>query len=134
MEYVHYKKGCFVEFDENIFDRICKELSMGEMNITGFDDGYVEGRVDCNEDCVLFTSIPYEKGWRAYVDGEKVKVEAIVDDTFCGLNLVGGNHGIIFKYVPPGRTGGFVITTLSIFFTIAELFIAKANERKLPNV
>ncbi len=132
IENLRYETACFVEFDEVKFDKIFDELSSHGIQITSFEDGYVEGNIDCyDKDCILFTTIPYEKGWKAYVDGEEVSVIPIVEDALCGLELAEGKHNIIFKYVPPGKTAGLLITFVTLIWMLIVSIYKKVNEGRV---
>ncbi len=114
METVEYEKGYFVEYDEAVFDNVYRELKSNNLDIDVFKDGFVSGSIYCDKDCVLFSSIPYEKGWEAFVDSKKVDVIPIVEDAFVGLELGKGHHNIVLKYVAPGKYVGMCITFLTI--------------------
>ena len=128
LQYVEYKKGYFSYYDFNEFDRAYKELSNKGMNITAFEDGYVSGNIECDNDCILFTSIPYEKGWNVYVDGIKEEVVPLVEDAFVGAKLSRGRHDIILSYEPPGRRTGMYLS-IGTFFVIylLKVIVNKKN-------
>ncbi len=122
VEYAEYKKGYFEYYDKDEFARVFEKLSQNSMTITEFKDGYVKGNINCDEERILFTSIPYEKGWKAYVNGNIEEIIPIVEDTFIGLKLAQGNNEIVLEYDAPGRHTGRYISifslALSVFFGI----------------
>ena len=122
---VKYRKGYYVEYDEDEYDKIYRELNSNGMEITEFRDGYVAGNIECNTDCVLFSSIPYEKGWNAYVDGNKTDVLDIVEGAFVGVELTEGQHEVVLQYVAPGMYAGRYVTiaTLVILFLLTSFDI-----------
>lgn len=125
MEKVVYKKGYFMEYDSEEFDKVYNELKDNAMDITSFEDGYVAGTVECSEECVLFSSIPYEKGWTAYVDGDMTAVLPIVEGAFVGLDLSKGHHDIVLEYVAPGRYAGRNVTIITIIALLVAMFYKK---------
>ncbi|MEI5993834.1 hypothetical protein A5880_001381 [Enterococcus sp. 4G2_DIV0659] len=85
-------------------------------------DFQVKGRraattVKLDQDKVLFTSIPYDKGWKAYVDGKRTTIPTF-KQAFLTLPVSAGEHEIEFVFLPQGFplgvgllivcTGGFV--------------------------
>ena len=62
---------------------------------------------------MLFTSIPYEKGWRVYVDGKKTNYKKVVDESI-GIKLTKGNHKIEMIYYPHHLEIGIIIMIVSI--------------------
>ncbi len=66
---------------------------------------------------VLFTSIPYSKGWTAYDNGKKISINK-TNVAFMSFNLDEGEHHIKLVYRTPGLCVGIVITIVSIIILI----------------
>lgn len=66
------------------------------------------GTVTADKDQVLLTTIPYDKGWKAYVDGKKVPVKAF-KKAFVSIPVTKGEHTIKFVYLPEGFILGTVL-------------------------
>lgn len=61
---------------------------------------------------VIMTTIPYNKGWRAYVDGKRVPVyEAL--GTFVALRVAPGKHHLVLSFWPPLLNVGLLISLLA---------------------
>ncbi len=73
------------------------------------------------------TSIPYDPGWRVFVNGQKIKPE-IVNTSFIGFPLPEGSYEIRFIYTPPGLIPGCVISVISII--IFAVLAVRAFRRK----
>ncbi len=125
IEKVTYKKGYFVEYDEKEFDKAYRELDSHGMIITEFRDGCVEGNIDCSEDCILFSSIPYEKGWRAYIDGAESDIIPLVEEAFLGLELTKGSHEIVLEYIAPGMYAGRCVTIGTVLLLLSSTMILR---------
>ncbi|MBP3337318.1 MAG: YfhO family protein [Clostridia bacterium] len=78
---------------------------------------------------VLFTTIPYEKGWEATANGEKVEVKS-AQHGFLALELPAGKYDIEFSYHVPGLKISFVISIVSLLGVIIYAFMKKANSKK----
>ncbi len=61
------------------------------------------------EEELVFFSIPWESGWSATVNGEKVEIEN-VSDGFMAVRVPAGRAEIRFDYRTPGLTAGLLIT------------------------
>lgn len=93
-----------------------KEELIG-LNIIENSGNYIKGEVSLDKDNTLFTTIPYELGWKVFVDGKEVKhYEAI--DTFIAIDLKKGSHTIEFKYSQPGLKLGIIISLISMTILI----------------
>ena len=78
----------------------------------------VSGTVELDENKILCLSIPYSKGWTAYVDGEKA--ELLRANGWCmAIPLDKGEHTITLVYETPGMKLGFVISFLGVAFAAA---------------
>lgn len=68
----------------------------------------LEINVKAAENQVLFTSIPYEEGWSAEIDGEKAEISACVNRTLMCVEVPPGEHKITLKFFPAGMKQGLI--------------------------
>ena len=95
------------------------------------------GTVNAEKDQVLLTTIPYDKGWKAYVDGKKVPVEAF-KKAFVSIPVTQGEHTIEFVYLPEGSIPGAILFVVCIggfvvyvrFTNKPKLTLVKPKKRK----
>ncbi|MBO0466147.1 YfhO family protein [Enterococcus plantarum] len=94
--------------DTKAFDKVMKPLK--EKGV----DFKVEGRkavksleVTGKEEALL-TTIPYDKGWKAYIDGKETKIQAF-NKAFLAVNVPNGKHKIEFIFLPQGFKIGAVL-------------------------
>ncbi|MDR3156848.1 MAG: YfhO family protein [Lactobacillales bacterium] len=73
---------------------------------------------------VLYTTIPYDKGWSAYVNGNEVKITP-AQDAFVTLPLVKGKNKIELVFFPQGLKVG-----IFLFFGGITVFVASEWWRK----
>ena len=98
---------------------IYNELSKNQLLISTFDDTLIEGDVVSTGDkSLLLTSIPYGDYWKVYVDGNSVKTNSALNDTFLAVKLNEGQHHIKFKYSDPNIKTGFILSGLGIVILI----------------
>ena len=130
IEYTEYERGYYVYYDEKEYSKVFDKLKKHGLIINEFNDGYVSGNIECEDDCILFSSIPYEKGWNAYVDGVKTEVIPIVEETFVGLKLSEGKHSIILEYVAPGMYVGRCVSIVTIVLMVFKAYVSKKLTKK----
>lgn len=113
--------------DKGIMDEGYKVLSESQMLTEEFDDTYIKGRFTAENDCLLYTSIPYDKGWNVYLDGEKVAEEKIVTvgKSLLGVIVESGNHTVEFKYKVPALKEGLLISLMTVLIIVAYYLIRK---------
>lgn len=78
---------------------------------------------------MLFT-IPYDNGWKIWIDGNMVEAEKALDCLIC-LRVPKGEHEVVLKFVPPGLSTGIIISIISILliiiFTNWKLFLRRKD-------
>lgn len=118
------------QINSEVFERGYQKLLSGAMNVTEYDDTSIKGSITAENDCLMYTSIPYDGGWKAYVDGKETKVAAI-NKAFVSVPLTAGEHTIELKYCPPGFAAGAVISVLSVAaLVMLWIFVPKLKKKK----
>ncbi len=121
------KSKLFVYFlDDNAYKSWIEEMRKNELDIITYrKDNYIKGKINVSKDkTTLFTSIPYDDGWRVLVDGKRVKYNKLLT-AFIGIDLTLGEHIIEFRYIPKGLILGSIISFISLMGTI--LYIKKSK-------
>lgn len=97
-----------------VFNKERQTVSVQNISI---DVNRINGTIDTDSKKVLFLSIPYSSGWKAYVNGEKAKIYR-ADYGFMALELNQGTNEISLKYTTPGILPGFICSIISIIIFI----------------
>lgn len=71
------------------------------------------GDIAVSKDKILCLSIPYDNGWSAYVDGQKVEVLQ-ANTAFMAVELEAGDHHVELKYWTPGLTSGIILSAVGL--------------------
>lgn len=100
------------EIDEFIFD---KNLTLGDT---------IKGTIQVSNDGYFTMSIPYDEGFRAWVDGREVKVLK-VNGSFIGFEIEKGNHEIKITYEAPYKKISTVISMLGILILLGIIVYEK---------
>ncbi len=79
------------------FSRAYDILSASTLKLTDFQGTLIEGTIDCNRDGILYTSIPQDGNWCAYVDGKPAPTVA-VGGAMVGVLITQGQHAVQFVY------------------------------------
>lgn len=105
----------------------------GDINrfkLTDFTQSRFSGEIEIlKENSGLLTTLPYEIGWHAIVDGNKV-TPVVAANSFLYLPLEKGMHTIEFKFVPVGMKAGYLITVLGLI--LLTFGVIKRWKSKLP--
>lgn len=99
-------------FDPEAMEEIYQCLSQSPLELSSWTDTGLTGSINTPEGGTMFTSIPYDKGWKIWVDGTAVSGRPVFD-AFLGVDLEPGEHKIRLSYEPQGLKTGAVITGVS---------------------
>lgn len=100
-------------FDPEAMEEIYQCLSKSPLELSSWTDTGLAGSINTPEGGTMFTSIPYDKGWKIWVDGTAVSGRPVFD-AFLGVDLEPGEHKIRLSYEPQGLKTGAVITGVSV--------------------
>lgn len=73
----------------------------------------IEGTIDMKESGYFVTSIPYDEGFKVFVDNKAVEKQ-IVNKSFLGFKLSKGNHNIKIVYKSPLQKEGLILSFLGL--------------------
>ena len=105
-----------------------------KLEIVEYKNNYIRASIDVTSDNqVLYTSIPYDRGFTIIVDGKKVDAFKTFD-TLIALKLQQGVHTIEFKYIPVGLKSGLFISVFGVvLFMLGVKNDAKSTKRRYNN-
>ncbi len=86
----------------------------------------VSADVDVKESKFLCFSVPYSKGWKAYVDGREVKLHRC-NIQYMGLELEKGSHHVELRYHTPLMRPGLAISIVGLV-TFVSLLIMRRRQ------
>ena len=113
---------CYMLNDE-VFNKGLEILSKGGLTTTKSTDTRIEGTFTADRDGLFFTSIPYEKGWKAYVDGKQVEVTPIAD-AMVAFRVTEGEHTLTLKFSPDGFDKGVILFAFGLLILALAWFIS----------
>ena len=108
--------------DNENFSEGYEKLKSGQIELNEFNETKMSGTFVADENEILFTSIPFDKGWNIYIDGEKVNDEDIISisNAMLGVKVKKGQHNITFEYSIPNTNIACVVSIciISLFALI----------------
>lgn len=81
--------------------------------IDSFKNDVISGTISTKEDSYFVTTLPYDKGYKIYVDDQQTDYE-IINKAFVGFKLDKGAHNIKIKYSSPWLKEGMILSLLSL--------------------
>ena len=104
-------------------------LSASTLELTHFSNTRVEGAIDCNRAGLLYTSIPQNGNWKAYVDGKEADI-VLVGNAMIGLSLSEGQHTIRFAYKNEAFSFGWKVSLLCAVIFLGLTVLCYKPKRK----
>ena len=118
--------------NKDVFESGYAKLSESVMTTTKCTSSSMEGTINVKENGLFYTSIPYEKGWTATVDGQKVDITP-VGNSLLAFPLEAGEHEIKLKYYPNGFWAGFAVSMIcACLFAGACVLVYVLRKKIMP--
>ena len=110
-------------------------LNSSMLDLTHFENTMVSGVIQCNRDDLLYTSIPQNGNWKAYVDGEEVHT-VMVGECMAAVELTQGVHQVTFRYHNRAFSLGWKLSLMFflVFMTIVQWMYRPDWKKLLTNV
>ena len=117
--------------DENLFRAGYDILAASTLELTEFSTTYLEGSIHCDRDGLLYTSVPQDGNWVAYVDGQKAEI-ALVGQCMVGIPLTQGQHIVELRYENQAFRIGAMISAgcAAVFLLFAGMDFLLSRKRK----
>ena len=108
----------------------CEKRATSAASVFSYDrDGYL-AKINLPKENLVFFSIPYDKGFKAYVDGVETKVERIVPG-FMAVDVPEGEHLIRLYWRPYGFGLGIGVSIVGIaVMVMIAVIISRRKKRR----
>ncbi len=107
--------------DDAVFRKCHSILNTSTLELTKFSNTKIDGTIQCDRSGVLYTSIPQDGNWTAFIDGEQASL-VLIGDAMCGLLLDEGEHTVSFRYENKAFSLGWKISLVALILFIAAYF------------
>ena len=114
-------------FDEEEFVRAYDILNSHPLTLDSFSDTRFAGHITAERPGVLFTTVPYDRGWSVRLDGRKLAPGEIglVGEGFMTIDIGPGTHNVEFSYMPGFFIAGLLVSAACVAVLLALIFIKR---------
>lgn len=95
------------------YKKLIDERKADTLQMTSHNETHFEGNINLNRSKLLFLTIPFDKGWKAEVDGKPANIN-LVTFGMSGILLNKGKHQVKVYYEAPYFKLGSMISGISI--------------------
>ncbi len=113
--------------DLNDHETMVDALAKDHLENVEFGADTVTGNISVDHDKYLLVSIPYSKGWKAYLDGKETSLLQ-ANQHYISLFIPKGDHEVVFKYSSPGLLPGALISLCS--FALFGVYLYLYRKKK----
>jgi hypothetical protein len=131
---VFLKDQLFYTLDTELFNQYFGNLKSAVDEVKIESTTYLSMNVTAVADQVLYTSIPFERGWTATIDGVKTEVYR-TGNGLVGINLPEGTHHITLKFLPDYFIYACIISASALILFIVIITVSRVCKKrgfKLP--
>ena len=114
--------------DQDVLDMGYEVLNRSAMNVTDYGDTHIDGEITMAREGYLYTSVPYDAGWRVLIDGEEAQTFSL-NGLLC-TPISAGQHTVEMHYTPRGIVAGVCITAVAAAGGIAVLILRGRKRKK----
>ncbi len=86
-------------------------------------------KITLERDNLVYFSVPYDRGWKAYVNGMETKIEK-VNVGFMAVAAAEGENDIRFEYTTPGLKAGLAVSGVGWIVFAAYLILCRVERKK----
>ena len=97
-------------------------LNASTLELTEFSTTKVAGSISCDRNGVLYTSIPEDGNWQAYVDGKPAE-RVLIGGAMIGIQLNKGEHQVEFRYENKAFTYGLLVSVGCLLVFLALIYL-----------
>lgn len=133
---VFLKRELFYAFDTELFAQHISKLRGAVNNLQMEKTTYLTMNITAGANQVLYTSIPYERGWIATVDGAEVQVYR-TGDGLVGIDLPEGTYRVTLRFLPDYFIYSCIISGASVILFITIIVLSRVFKKrgiKVPTV
>ena len=106
-------------FNNDVYESFITEISQNQLEDIQIDDNVITATSDYQESGYTMLSLPYDKNWKAYIDGNEVPVENLINSAVF-IQTPAGKHEIRLVY----DTSLYQLCTwISLFATLSTILI-----------
>lgn len=113
--------------DIKLAESALAELAREQLVVSDdWSEDHITGTYTTSENnTTVFTTLPYDEGWKVYVDGEQIEYVKALEAVIAFEIENAGEHEIEFKYAPKTFTLGMTISLLSLALFILIIIFEK---------
>ena len=108
--------------DEEALSRLAGLVKARPVTLEKHSETCLSGTFTAAEGQKLLFTIPWDEGWRFWVDGVEAQPHMVLD-VFMALDVPAGSHSFEMRYTPAGLRPGLAVSAAALVMTLAFLLL-----------
>lgn len=111
--------------NEAVLDKVLDAMTAQPFTVTGHTSDSIVGTADIKKAGHMVFSIPYETGWRVWIDGEEASEYNLFEDCFLSVPIGEGHHSIELRFYPRTLNIGIAMSLVSLAAFLLCMYLCK---------
>ena len=103
----------FYALNLDILEKVTQQICQNSVSTLMMENGAVSCMVDGHEGENLYLSVPYDKGWRITLNGQRI-VPELFENCMMSIPLMDGENKVELVYQLPQGNMGIVVSLISM--------------------
>lgn len=117
---------------DDLVEEVTAFLSRSVLEQVSARGNRLTGTINADRDGELVLTIPYDRSWNCFVDGQKVSPD-LIGEALIGIPLSKGEHEIRLTYMPAGIAAGLWISiACGILMVLSFLYERHKKKKEIP--
>ncbi len=128
--YIRNNQDYFFSMNVELFQEVFTEIAKSNLNITKFEEDYIEGTVTIKEgQSLLCTSITFDEGWIVEVDGKPAELIKI-NGSQIAIEISEGTHKVTFTYRPKCYVYSSTISIIGVLAFVGAIVYDEVRKER----
>ena len=121
--------GYFAVADDAALSSWYEDVMDGESHLKKVTSSCYRGMYDSGKENLIF-SIPMDKGWHLFIEGKEYDLKEVCGHLM-GAEVVPGRHEVEFRFIPPGKNAGFIISVATAVILLLYMVICRRKNNHI---
>ncbi len=127
-----FDDGTTLSLTDSAMEYDCEQRRKTSAESFETDNYGFTAEVTRDKESLVFFSVPYDKGWTAYVNGAPAEIEK-VNAGFMAVKVDEGQSTIRFEYMTPGLSDGLTVTGVCCVILLVYMLAFRLWKRRHPS-
>ncbi|HZK42328.1 MAG TPA: YfhO family protein, partial [Clostridia bacterium] len=106
--------------DKDLLAALSAQAQAATLTDLVYQDGLLTGSLEADKAGYLLISMPFDPGWKAYIDGQEVTIKTL-DQALMAIPVKEGHQAVFLTFLPQGFNEGLLVSSAALGLLILIL-------------